>query len=74
MNHNHPNIKERTIKNEDIEISPLYIKICGKETQDYLKCLDDYNEITKYENKDKCKKYLDKFLKCNDYNLPFKKN
>jgi hypothetical protein len=64
MNNNYKNNKDITINNE---IPSLYIKICGKEAQEYLKCLDNYNEITKLENKNKCKKYLDKFLECNDY-------
>lgn len=43
-------------------ISPLFIKLCIKETQEYLKCLDSYN----IENKTKCKDYLKKFIECND--------
>ena len=42
--------------------SPLFIKVCIKETQDYLKCLDSHN----IERKTKCKEYLNKFIECND--------
>lgn len=43
-------------------ISTLYIKICVKETQEYLKCLDSHS----IEHKTKCKEYLKKFIECND--------
>ncbi len=50
-------------------ILPLFIKICVKETKDYLKCLDSYS----IENKTKCKEYLKKFIDCND-STNYKKN
>jgi len=61
------NLNKDKNENYNAEVSPLYIKICGKQARDYLRCLDSYNEITNIENKNKCKKYLDIFLKCNDY-------
>ena len=42
--------------------SILFIKVCVKETQAYLKCLDSHT----IENKYKCKEYLKKFIECND--------
>lgn len=43
-------------------ISQLFIKVCIKETREYLKCLDSHT----IENKSKCKEYLKKFIECND--------
>lgn len=65
--------KENYINNNDNiysnSMSTLYIKLCTKETQDYLKCLDSHA----IENKSKCKEYLKKFIECND-SVIYKKN